>query len=257
MTTPPDICEPGRNSLDDKEHVVPVPDPEPVSDPLAGRPHPTLVAVLPELHRHLEAMRDLLDPAMGAEYTAATHHGSADPHTRALWQFLRGIGFALQGAVKAEAGDTAIGADESADAYLRGADDAAADAVGHLRNARAALAGRGGTAALAAAETRNAQVSFEMGHTTVERLGARVFAYDEDSDALTQDDLVVDYTAARSDHAIGWSGSGGPLALDGRALLDLTAAARLLSGAYDRYLHGTWPQAALGLPASTDPGNGP
>jgi hypothetical protein len=74
---------------------------------------------------------------------------------------------------------------------------------------------------------------------------AHVSAYFEDTGTLIEDDLEVTLTDDDAQPAVTWTGRRGPLALDGRAHLDLTAAAQIIAATYDRYLRDTAIQDAL------------
>jgi hypothetical protein len=196
------------------------------------RPSLALVGALPELERLVEA----LTPAMNRSYEARDEHGTGNGYAEVMWILIKGLTFTIQAAHAGHIGDAA-----AVHEALREVDVDARTAAGHARDVRAAAAGPAELAELAAL---SAETAWSLGHAQVPRLTAHVGAYFEDTDALVEDDLDITLTDDARPTAT-WQGRRGPLALDGRAHLDLTAAAETIAAVYDRYLQNTAIQDAL------------
>lgn len=125
---------------------------------------------------------------------------------------------------------------------LREVDVDARTAAGHVRDVRAAASSPAELAALAAPA---AGASWDLGNAQTHRLTAHVAAYDQDTGTSVEDDLDITLTDDGARPAVSWRGRRGPLALDGRTHLDLTAAAETIAAVYDRYLRDTAIQDAL------------
>src|SRR6266699_3194003 len=175
------------------------------------RPGAALVGALPELERLIEQMSKALVPAMSRSHEARDDHGTGDGYAEAIWMLIKSLTFAVQAA-----------------------------RAGHTGNAAAA-----GPANPASMDTPSTETRWALGDAAVHQMTAHVSAYFEDPGTLIEDDLEVTLTDDDAQPTVTWTGRRGPLALDGRAHLDLTAAAQTIAATYYRYLRDTAIQDAL------------
>jgi hypothetical protein len=201
------------------------------------RPGATLVGALPELERLIEQMSKALVPAMSRSHEARDDHGTGDGYAEAMWMLIKSLTFAVQAARAGHTGNAA-----AVHEALSEVDGCSRTAAGHTRDVRAAAAGPAGLAAL---DTPSTETRWALGDAAVHQMTAHVSAYFEDTGTLIEDDLEVTLTDDDAQPAVTWTGRRGPLALDGRAHLDLTAAAQIIAATYDRYPRDTAIQDAL------------
>ncbi|MGK5557999.1 hypothetical protein ACSNOI_40975 [Actinomadura kijaniata] len=205
----------------------------------------------------LDRLARVLGPALGGSHQAWERHGSGDGYGEAMAGLFNSLRLAAETVRGAHAGDHA-----AAHHSLRDLQDAAAAAVGHVRDVRAA-ADRTQLAALDLDEALDRREAGEVYVTAMTvHLAADLDTDDGDGDgggdggggdadgevrpgARITNRLDVTLVDAAANPVVAWAGHHQPLALDGRTHQDLTAAARLIAEAYDRYLRRTWPQVAL------------
>jgi hypothetical protein len=208
--------------------------------PDAAAASATMVFALPALEKLIEQMCDVLGPPMNVSYEEqqGQGHGHGDGYAEAAWQLTRALGFLCQAAHAANGPGEGLRVHE----FLQGVDEAARRAGAHARDVRGVCAP---VPALEQMAAPGGQAAIELGDVRVEEMTAKVFAFDEDDNPIT-DDLTITLLD-RDGPTARWEGRRGPLALIGRTFLDLTAAGKQIGEAYDRYLRDTYAQDALGL----------